>query len=201
VEILTVGKKGKEYFNLRKKTGGVIKSFEGFGDFISREETKILADFLLDGFLKEKWQEAFAIYTNFRTTLKQEVKISCILPLSASGARETILNIMPEHGRFFKQGGKDVKTERFRYEYKFEPGADEVLEKLLPLIFRIQTHHIILEANASEHSARMVAMKNASENAKDILSELSIEYNKTRQAGITRELVEITAGVQALENE
>ncbi len=85
------------------------------------------------------------------------------------------------------------------YEYTLEPNPEAVLDALIPHLIETQIFHMILESNASEHSARMVAMKNASENAGEIIQELTLEYNKSRQAGITRELTEITAGKEALE--
>lgn len=91
------------------------------------------------------------------------------------------------------------KSSLYSYEYKFEPSADELLNVLVPQLIRTQIHHIILESNASEHSARMVAMKNASDNARELISDLTMLANKARQAGITAELTEITAGKEALE--
>jgi len=91
------------------------------------------------------------------------------------------------------------KIQNYRYEYKFEPSPKAILNSLIPHLIEMQIFHMILESNASEHSARMVAMKNASENAADIIQELTLQYNKSRQAGITRELTEITAGKEALE--
>lgn len=91
------------------------------------------------------------------------------------------------------------KPSLYSYEYKFEPSADELLNVLVPQLIRTQIHHIILESNASEHSARMVAMKNASDNARELISDLTMLANKARQAGITAELTEITAGKEALE--
>ena len=87
----------------------------------------------------------------------------------------------------------------FMYEYKFEPSPSEVLETLLPALLRVRILQVILESNASEHSARMLAMKNASDNATELLEELHVSFNKARQAGITREIAEITGGAAALE--
>ena len=83
-------------------------------------------------------------------------------------------------------------------DYIFEPTKENVLDNLIPFLIDIYIYHIILESNASEHSARMVAMKSASDSAENILGELTLSYNKARQAAITREISEITAGVEAL---
>lgn len=196
-EIATVGKKALQYFTNRKIN--LVRSFSDYGDYVSQQETEPLADFLIAGFEAGAWDRVIVFYTNFRTTLRQEVRMVEVLPVHIEGVEEAIKGITPEYGRF-SEVGRGLDHTRYHYEYTFEPSPTEVLERLVPTLVRIQLHHIILESNASEHSARMVAMKNASENAKDLISELTISYNKARQAGITRELTEITAGKEAIEN-
>ncbi|MDO8600868.1 MAG: FoF1 ATP synthase subunit gamma [bacterium] len=196
VDIITVGKKARDYFGNRK--GNVIKEFLGFGDYAEPNETKPLSDFLLKGFIAHQWDLVEIMYTNFRTTLKQEVAEARIFPVNLEKIKQTIENIIPEHGRFANTA-TSYKLQATSYEYKLEPSAEVVLDTLIPHLIETQIFHMILESNASEHSARMVAMKNASENAGEIISELTLEYNKSRQAGITRELTEITAGKEALE--
>lgn len=212
--LLTIGKKAREYFSSRAvKDYSIYKKFLGFGDFRTLEETLPIAEAIMEGFLKEEFDEVFAVYTHFRTTLLQEVVLKKILPTRKDNIEELVKGILPEHGRFSQQsttnnqsfekirihGGVEVQPTTYHYEYKFEPSAEEILSELVPQLLKMQIHHIILESNASEHSARMVAMKNASDNAKELISELSLAYNKARQAGITRELIEITAGKEALE--
>ena len=194
--VATVGKKARDYFAARKAR--TFKSFTGFGDYVSRGETEPMSEFLLNGYVGREWDRVAVFYTNFRTTLKQEAKMIEVLPIHTEKIEETIRGITPEYGRFMATSYKPQATS-YHYEYKFEPTAGEVLEKLLPILFKIQLHHIVLESNASEHSSRMVAMKNASENAKELIGELTIVYNKSRQAGITRELTEIITGREALE--
>lgn len=194
--LVTIGKKSKEYFTIRRVP--LVETFVGFGDYVMRSETEPLADRLLKGYLHKEWDRVIVFYTNFRTTLKQEAKMVEVLPIHTEYIEATIKGILPEYGKFADQSSQK-QSSCFLYEYVFEPNPQEVLEQLLPTLFKIQMHHIILESNASEHSARMVAMKNASENAKELVGELTIEYNKSRQAGITRELTEITAGREALE--
>ena len=194
--VATVGKKGRDYYAARHIVS--VKEFVGFGDFVDRKETEPLAEFLLAGYLQHAWDRVVVLYTNFRTTLKQEARAVEILPINVEKIEEAIGSITPKYGRYAEFTTHNSQPTTYEYEYKFEPSAEAVLEKLIPILFRIQIHHIILESNASEHSARMVAMKNASESAKDLIGELTIEYNKSRQAGITRELTEITGGTEAL---
>jgi F-type H+-transporting ATPase subunit gamma len=196
--VVTVGKKAKDYFERR---GGLLyKSFSGFGDYSTLEQTMPVADLVLEGFMKGEWDEVEAIYMNFRTTLLQEVSVKKILPVTLESIQEAVAGILPERGRYAEeQIANSVSQIAYQYEYKFEPSPGEILNALVPQLLRMHIHHIILESNASEHSARMVAMKNASDNARELIGDLTLAYNKARQAGITNELIEITAGREALE--
>lgn len=196
--LLTVGKKAKDYFERRNVP--VQDSFIKFGDHAHIDETLPVADAIIEGFSFGAWDEVFAVYTHFRTTLKQETAFKRVLPVTEAGIEEIVTSILPEHGRFSTTEDKRTARTHYSYEYTFEPSPDEILRALIPQLLRMQIHHMILESNASEHSARMVAMKSASDNAKDLIGELTLEFNKSRQAGITRELTEITAGREALEN-
>lgn len=193
--LIVVGKKARDYFSHRNIP--IHETFSGFGDFSELEETKAVTDLIVNGYLVGSWDEVHAIYTHFRTTLNQEVLSRQVLPATESGIAEMVQGILPEAGRYSKT--HDKKTVSPAIEYKFEPSVQEIINTLVPRIIAMHVHHIILEANASEHSSRMVAMKNASDNAKDLIQDLSLVYNKVRQAGITREIIEITAGKQALE--
>lgn len=200
VFLITVGKKAKEYFEHRDPIP--VKSFAGYGDYSTLAETREVADALLAGFTDGSWGEVQACYMNFRTTLLQEAVIKKILPATKESIREAVAGILPEKGRFSASPTTYnlQPTTSFSYDYKFEPSPAEILESLVPQLIRMHIHHIILESNASEHSARMVAMKSASDNAKDLITGLTLTYNNARQANITRELTEITAGKEALES-
>ena len=107
--------------------------------------------------------------------------------------------ILPKTGKFsnLKTRIETSRTEK-PLEYIIEPSPEETLKKLAPALFKIQIYHIILESNASEHSARRMAMKNASDNAKELTDELTTVYNRVRQEKITNEILEITGGARAL---
>jgi F-type H+-transporting ATPase subunit gamma len=198
--IFTIGKKAKEYFERRHVP--LLESYSEFGDFTKLSETLHVADRMISGFLNSEWDEVDAVYTNFRTTLLQEATIKKILPVTEEGIQEVVAGILPQRGRYAAPDTGNLKLEIvYNYEYQFEPSANEILDTLIPQLIRLHIHHIILESNASEHSARMIAMKNASDNAKSIITDLTLVYNKVRQAGITRELTEITAGKEALDEE
>ncbi len=197
--IFTVGKKAREYFERRGIP--LLKSYSEFGDFTELAQTLPIADRLIAGFLDHEWDEVDAVYTNFRTTLLQEATTKKILPVTEKGIEEMVTGILPQSGKYTADAmsNSQFPIPKYNYEYQFEPSASEILDVLVPQLIRLHIHHIILESNASEHSARMIAMKNASDNAKDIITDLTLVYNKVRQAGITRELTEITAGKEALE--
>lgn len=201
---ITVGKKARDYFERRSIS--CDKSFLGFGDYSDLQETLPVADHIVNGFSFGQWDEVYAVSTRFRTTLLQEATIRKILPATKEGLEEAVKEILPERGRFAEsnippearlaKGGNSQESRDglYNYEYTFEPSAEEVLNMLLPHLIRMHIHHIILESNASEHSARMVAMKSASDNASELISDLTLQYNKSRQAEITKELIEIAAG-------
>ena len=197
LQVVAVGKKAIGYAN--KKKLNLASEFYGFGDFINPKETDPVAELLIKGFLKKDWDRVITISTHFRSTLKQEVLIRHILPVDLEKIQKTIDEIIPEHGRFSELKDRLAMSAHKQVEYIFEPSPKELIEGLVDHLVRMQVYHLVLEANASEHSARMVAMKTASDNARELSGKLSLEYNKARQAGITKELIEITSAVNTLQ--
>jgi len=191
IDIVVVGKKARDYFKFRNYS--LAGEFIGFGDFVRMEETLPVSERILMDWKEKKYSKIVCAYTNFISTLKQAAVIRQILPITKEAIEEIVAGITPERGRYIEQASS------FNYTYLFEPSREKVLDELLPLLVKIKIHHMILEANASEHSARMVAMKNASENAEEILGELNLFYNKARQAAITEQIAEVTAGREAME--
>lgn len=200
VSIVAVGKRAKEFFekNLsadKKNNLQVVKSFDGIGDLDTLSEVKHITEFVVSSFVDESFDSVDVIYTEFISALKQEVVHRPLLPLNRETLDTVIDNIIPETGKFSDiRKVEDIDT----VEYKFEPSTAILVEKLVPTLVEVEIFHSILEANASEHAARMVAMKNASENAKEVIGSLTISYNKARQAQITKELIEIVSGKEAL---
>lgn len=189
ISLITVGKKAEKFFRHR---GNIIAVFENIGDTVELMETLPISRMLMDDFTGEKYDKVVAVYTDFVSTLKQDVKVRNLLPVSEKSLKKTIDEIgKNEEGR-----SKQIADTT---EYLFEPSPEEVLKKLLPNLVETQVFHVILESNASEHSARMVAMKNATDNANELLEDLKLSYNGARQQKITQEMTEIAAGVAALE--
>ncbi len=196
--VVAVGKKAIAYG--AKRRWELAGSFRDFGDYARPEDTLPLADLLVSGFNAGRWDRVMAVSTHFRTTLRQEVLTRQILPTDAGKIRETIDEIMPERGRWAETAEKGRPPGRTapRTEYLFEPSPQEALDALLPHLIAMHIYHLVLEANASEHSARRVAMKNASDNADELSGQLAREAHKARQAGITTEIIEITGTQNAL---
>jgi len=195
-----IGQKAFTY--LSKKGLNVIKKFVSVGDFTTLEEVQPITDFLLSGYLDKKWDRVIIISMNFRSALKQEPHVRRILPIDFDHIVATVKEISPERGKFAdlikEQEISFVPNKTKLREFLIEPSAKEVLEKLANHLFFIQVYHLILEANASEHSARRMAMKTASDNALALKEALNLQYNKSRQAKITTEISEISVGAEAL---
>ncbi|OIP78196.1 MAG: ATP synthase F1 subunit gamma [Candidatus Portnoybacteria bacterium CG_4_8_14_3_um_filter_44_10] len=202
---IAFGQKSANY--LQRKKVKIANVFAKLGDFTQLSETRQLADFLSNGYLTKQWDRVLVFSMNFRTALRQEVLIRQILPVEFEVLKKTIKEIVPETGKFSElrennnTSPSPSSTEEGRsriIDYLVEPSPEIVLKELAPHLIEMQVYHIILEANASEHAARRMAMKNASDNAEKLVGDLTLIYNKSRQAAITREIIEITAGAEVL---
>lgn len=186
VDVIAIGHKAKEYFDRRGYN--VIKEYIGSSDFSVFDDISEIAHFLESKFIDNNFDALTAIYTHFQSTLRQTIAVRNILPMNRSDIIEMIKSVTHQ----------ELKHQSTNEEKIFEPSRQAVFETLLPYLFRLMLYHIILESNASEHSSRMVAMKKASDNAAEIMDDLTLSYNKSRQASITQELIEITSGFSAL---
>lgn len=192
----------KSYGYLSKKGYNVLKKFVTVGDYTVPEQVHPISEFISEGYINKKWDRVIIISTHFKTALKQDPHVRRVLPIDFDHIKETIQEIIPERGKF----ADAIKECQVSFipkksgikEYLIEPSAGLVLESLAEHLFFIQIYHLILEANASEHSARRMAMKTASDNASTLGEALSLQYNKSRQSRITTEISEISAGAEAL---
>ncbi|OHA18296.1 MAG: ATP synthase F1 subunit gamma [Candidatus Taylorbacteria bacterium RIFCSPHIGHO2_01_FULL_46_22b] len=196
VSLVAIGKKGRDYFTRRGKKP--VAEFLGTGDLGAIDETKKISDFLVKLFTEKKCDEVVLVYTNFLSALKQEVVVRKLLPFSSESLQEIIDSITPLRGKYTNMPSSFEKIQAPSSTLLLEPSPTVLLDRLLPHLLAVEIFHAILEANASEHSSRMMAMKNASESAAELVDTLNILFNKTRQAAITKELTEITAGREAL---
>ena len=129
------------------------------------------------------------VFTNYINTLTQKCEVRTLLPLG---------RLQKLDAEIRGSGGSEELQSATSQEYSFEPPAPQLLSNLLPHYLNYQVYQMLLEAKASEHSARMVAMKSATDNAKSLVKDLTLEYNKARQAGITNEILEIATAQLAL---
>ena len=198
---LAVGEKSNAY--LQKKNLNIVKKFVQVGDQTSPEQVQPLTDFIVQGYLDKKWDRVIVVSTHFATALKQEPHVRRILPADFDHIADTVREIIPERGKFaelMKENSVSFVPDKNKLaDYLIEPSPVKVLERLAKHLVFMQFYQIILEANASEHSARRMAMKTASDNAKDLGEALNLQYNKSRQSRITTEISEISAGAEALQ--
>jgi F-type H+-transporting ATPase subunit gamma len=152
-------------------------------------ECKQASKYCIERFLSGDVDKVTVAFTDFINTLRQEPTLCTILPVTSFDLKEL------EGGA---EQAKKIEGSATATEFLFEPSAGGVLEFLVPHFVHFQVYQMVLESRASEHSARMVAMKSATDNAKQLIKDLTLEYNKIRQAGITTELLEITTAQMAL---
>jgi len=189
VDFITVGKKGESLARKLKKN--IIASFPELTYLPNIENTRPLSKMVIDEYLAKKYDKVVIIYTDYVSTVVQRTKIRQILPISKADLEKQI----SEMG----DSTKEHKLDEPESEYKVEPNPQEVLNHIFPRLIEMQIYHAILESNASKESARMVAMRNATEAAGEMSEGLNLAYNQIRQMKITQEIAEISAGQAALE--
>lgn len=191
VTIYAYGKKGQDYFGRRGYT--VARSIENRQDEIPVSVMEELVQEITDGYLAGKFDKVVSVYSNFKSTFEQVPTMRRLLPLSLPALEEIVAGIVPAKGKWANEEAIEAPE-----SYEVEPSGGEVLGILVPKLVAVALYHMLLEAKASEHSARMVAMKGASDNSKKVVGDLTRTYNKVRQAAITREVSEIVGGREAL---
>jgi len=182
---ITAGRKASQFVARTKRQLSAEFTYKDAPLF---SEARAISKFAQDLFLNGEVDHVDVLFTNFISTLNQKPEARPLLPVGEIKAIEAGVE------------GEGHGTELLRgaTEFLFEPGAEQVLGALLPHYLNFQVYQFLLEAKASEHSARMVAMKNATDNAKQLIKDLTLEYNKLRQANITKELLEITSAAMAM---
>jgi F-type H+-transporting ATPase subunit gamma len=169
----TMGRKGRDFLKARKLS--LRKDYPGIHGHLSFERAAQVADEFAERYLAGEVDVVYLLYTEFKSAISQKVTLKQLLPIETAQ-------------------GSDAGAVDFLYE----PARDELLRDLVPRHLRIQVWRALLDSAASEHGARMTAMDAASRNAKDLIGKLSLQYNRARQASITKELMEIVSGAEAL---
>jgi len=190
VVVYAFGRKGGEYFTSRGYSVESVRT--NVSDGISEDEMRDMTAAIIG---RGDIASVLVAYQNFISTFEQHPTVRQIVPIRPDTMQEIIKGIRPAKGKYAPQ-----HTEDFAHPavYTIEPDADAVLSVLLPKLLNIAVFHALLESKASEHSARMVAMKSATDKAQDMAKGLTRTYNKIRQASITREVSEITSGIEAM---
>jgi F-type H+-transporting ATPase subunit gamma len=183
------GRRGVSSLGFRGRE--VAGAYTGFTDRPAYADARGIAEDLIGAYVDDKIDRVEIFYNGYVSPLVQEVRRETLLPLQEA----TILEAED-------QDGEDSERDRDESEHhalvEYEPGPEEILERLIPDYVEISIYRALLESTASEHGARMTAMRNASENAGEVIDDLTLEMNRARQAEITQEIMEVVAGAEAL---
>lgn len=180
LDFVFIGRKGIEFF--QKRNVGALDTITGLDKDISYTLAAGVAERLLKYFLSGEYDEVRLVYNEFKSAISQTVVCETLLPINMG----------------LSSFADDVNTTRFSKDLVFEPSPEEIVEQLLIKHFDLQVYRAMSESVAAEHGARMTAMENASNNAKELINKLTLTYNKLRQEKITTELIEIVSGAEAL---
>ena len=194
VSMIAVGRKAVEFAGREKID--LLGQFTNLHDEVTLADVREIVSTVQAAFAVEgEYKQVEVVYQNFLSTFEQEATMRKVLPLDPAEVHFMMRGIRPRHGKF----SDDVVPADTVIDHTIEPSAEVVFNTLIPQLIEIIIFHAFLESKASEHSARMVAMKNATDKSKDLVKALTIKFNKARQAKITAEISEITAGAAALE--
>lgn len=183
VRFITVGRKGRDLMIRRRKE--IVAEFSNLPAAPAFGDVSAIGRIAVDEFLAERADEVYLVYTDFINMSRQVPTMKKLLPLEVGALEGRVVS--------FAQAERGLAA-----SYIYEPGQAEILDEIVPRFTALQVYHAILESLASEHAARMVAMKNATDSATELAAALQLEYNKARQQGITSEMLDIAGGAEAL---
>jgi len=202
VEFVTIGKKGigaKKYYNYN-----VVAEFPKEDIITEVKEVYDISKLVIDEYLSGKYDKVMVAYTDYINAATQEPRVKQLLPVDVN-TEDEYLGVVGSDTRvgttremIEEKSEEHLGDDKYEFDYTFEPNPMEVLDKMIPRLIEVQLFQALLESNASEHSARMTAMHQATDAASDMISELTLSYNKARQEKITNEIAEISAGANAL---
>ena len=191
-EAICVGRKAVDF--CRRQGIAVVHEYTNVSDEVVIEDVERITEEALKGFAAGTYNHVHVVYQNFLSTFEQEPTKRQVLPLHPEEIASIIEGIQPKN----EKASVDVAAVESRIAYRVEPTPEQVLDTLIPQLVQVIMYHAILESKACEHSARMVAMKNATDKSKEVTKALTLVYNKERQAAITAEVSEITGGIEAM---
>ena len=178
IRLICIGRKGSDFFSRRKYEIG--ERYIGLYNNLVFSQAREIASKLIGSFARGEFDRVDIVYTEFKSVTQQRIVVEQFLPLQAD------------------RGGSSMEKHPRPINYIFEPSGADILAAVVPKRLNFQLWRILLESNAAEQGARMVAMDNATENANDMIGQLQLQYNKARQASITKELLEVVSGAEAL---
>lgn len=181
VRYVAVGRKGRDMLFRRRKQ--VMAEFSALPAAPSFADVSAIGRLAVSEFLKEEVDEVYLVYTDFISMARQVPVVKKLLPLETGEAADRV---------------QDFAHSQLTATYIYEPAEDELLDEIIPRFTALQVYQAILESLASEHAARMVAMRNATDNAVELTAHLQLEYNKVRQQTITNDLLDIVGGAEAM---
>lgn len=187
LHLLCIGRKGHDHF--AKRGYNIVGNFRGVFDDLTFDTAQRAAKIAVDGYLEHRWDEVKLVYNEFKNTISQNRIAEPFLPIPEEYFLTPVMEEQQEVEAELANGS----------DYIYEPDAKTILHKIVPIYLNYQLWRVLLESNAAEHGARMVAMDNATSNADDLLRDLKLKYNQARQSAITTEIIEITSGANALE--
>jgi F-type H+-transporting ATPase subunit gamma len=193
-DVVTIGKKGG--VAMGRIGQKIVASFTDLPDNVSLRDIVPISNFITAEYAKNEYEKVFVGYTDFISALNQKANIKQILPVSKTELKDFIASVGEERlvDTATENNNLDQKT-----EYVFEGNKNELISALSEKLIRMQMYQMLLESNASEQSARMMAMKNASDASSEMIDDLTLAFNKARQANITREISEISAGMASVQ--
>lgn len=192
VDVIAIGRKAVEYSGREKL--GILASYVNVSDDVQVGDVTEMSKIIFDEYQKGLYSSVEVVYQSFLSTFEQVPTNRRVLPLDPAEIHFVLDSIKPKTGKY----SDETETTSGIKDYLIEPSSEVVLETLVPKLIEIMIYHALIESKACEHSARRVAMKNATDKAKEMVKSLTIKYNKARQAAITAEVSEITAGVEAM---
>ncbi|MBW3467760.1 ATP synthase F1 subunit gamma [Arthrospiribacter ruber] len=176
VTVMPLGKKALDFYG--KKGFKIIADFSDVFFDVNYDNVRAISEYAMEAFVSKRFDKVVLVYNHFKNVATQEITVEQFLPMGGDLLAE--------------------KEDKKESDYILEPSKEYVIEELVPKALKTQFYKAVLESNASEHGARMTSMDKATENANDLLKELKLQYNRTRQAAITNEILEIVAGANAL---
>ena len=182
IALSLAGRKGIDFFRRRQWT--IRQEWPGIFDRLSYEHAEVIGQDIIEQFNSQTFDHLYVVYNEFKSVLQQRVMVEKLLPIDPLEVQEEV----DQRGTVVLPLGA----------YLYEPDESELLERLLPKHFEVQAFRVLLESAAAEQAARMTAMDGATRNAGELIKKVTLFYNKTRQAAITKELMDIVGGAEAL---